>query len=59
MIVRKSQQFEWDCLSLETLEDDVRNSRTRDIPDRSQDPLIILMAVEAIQLRKLETENNE
>lgn len=58
MIVRKSQQFEWDCLSLETLEDDVRSSRTRDIADGSQDPLVIILAEEAI-IERLEKKHEQ
>ena len=58
MIVRKSQQFKWDQLSLESLINDVYEKRTWDIPDDTQDPLVILMAIETVK-SKLEKEDNE
>lgn len=49
MIVRKQQQFIWDCISLNQLQEDIGRERTLDIPDDSQNPLVILMAIETYQ----------
>ena len=61
MIVRKSQQFEWDCISLNQLRTDIDQDRTYDIPDENQDPLVILLAIETFNehLKQLESKDNE
>ena len=51
MITRKKQQFIWDCISLNQLQEDINKERTLDIPDRSKDPELILMAIEEYQLQ--------
>ena len=63
VIVRKKQRFEWDHVSLNQLMEDIGQERTRDIPDNSQDPLLILMAKEQyeeyINQLKEERKDNE
>ena len=58
MIVRKTQQQQWDTFSLDQIRDDIYEGRTRDIPDSSKDPLIILLAIEATTCKLRETEND-